>query len=60
MTSNDIRELRKSLGMSRQQFADKLNTTSTTVYRWETGKVTPIPMAMTALNQLKQEAQNAT
>jgi transcriptional regulator with XRE-family HTH domain len=33
-----LRQLRETLGLTREQFAVKIGTTGSTVYRWETGR----------------------
>ena len=38
MTTNEIIELRKSLGMTQEQFARLVGVTMNTVYRWEKGR----------------------
>ncbi len=40
-TSNQVREIRKSFGMTQQEFADEVGVHRTTIARWETG-VSPV------------------
>lgn len=35
-----LKQLREALDLSREQFAMKIGTTASSVYRWETGKAT--------------------
>ena len=37
MTKDQVRRLRKQLGMTQQELADTLGTTQTSVARWEMG-----------------------
>lgn len=37
-----IRYLRLKMDMTRPEMADRLGTTATSVYRWETGKAQPM------------------
>ena len=53
MPGNEIRKLRKRLGLTQQQLADKLGVDRTTVSRWERGEVEPSPMAERQLEELK-------
>lgn len=52
VTADEIAALRKRLGMSQRQFADKLGTTVTTVSRWENGARTPRGLYAIALDRL--------
>ena len=38
MTPSDLKKLRVKLGISQAKLAALIGTTSTTVYRWETGR----------------------
>ena len=49
MTASEIRILRRSKGLTQQQFADLLGVTKGTVARWETNKVKPSPLAIKML-----------
>jgi len=45
ITATTVKELRKSLNLSREDFAASLGTTGQTIYRWESGKHKPSKMA---------------
>ncbi|MEP0919787.1 helix-turn-helix domain-containing protein [Leptolyngbya sp. DQ-M1] len=51
-----VRDLRCSLHLSQEKFADELGMTFATINRWENGHATPSPLALkqihTLLNQL--------
>ncbi len=53
-----VRELRSTLQLSQEKFADKLGMTFATINRWENGHATPSPLALkqieALLNQLSQ------
>ena len=36
-----LRSMRKSIGLTQKQMAEKLGVFYTTVYRWESGRITP-------------------
>ena len=55
----NVRELRESLGLSREQFRKMLPVSNRTVRRWENGEVAPSQLAIDRLSQL-QEAQPNT
>lgn len=57
MNSIEIKALREELNLTQQELADKVGVHRITVTRWELGDIQPSPMAVQALNQLKQEAQ---
>ena len=48
-----IRELRKALGLTQEQFAAKIGVSFSTVNRWENGKGKPSPLAMKQIQNLK-------
>lgn len=52
MESKEVIELRKTLGLTQQEFAVKLGTTVTTISHWENGKNKPSPLAELALEKL--------
>jgi putative transcriptional regulator len=58
-----VRELRDTMQLSQERFADELGMTFATINRWENGHATPSPLAFkqidTLLNQLSQ-SPNAT
>ena len=56
MTKKDIprmiRELRKALGLTQEQFAAKVGVTFSTVNRWENSRGNPSPLAMRQIEEL--------
>ncbi len=52
-TPQEIKDLRKSLGLTQEQFAWKIGVTSTVISRWERGESRPSPLAQKAINDLK-------
>ena len=52
----NVRELRESLGLSREQFRKMLPVSNRTVRRWENGEVEPSQMALDRLTQLREDA----
>ncbi len=52
---NLIREIRKRLGLTQEQFAHHLGVTYLTVNRWENGHATPSPMAVKLIELTLQE-----
>jgi type I restriction enzyme M protein len=53
---NDIRALRNHLGLTQEQFAERLGVAFTTVNRWEGGDSKPQRAALEMLERIKQEA----
>ena len=51
----DVRDLRKRMGWTQQQFAERLHVTPLTVLRWEAGQSMPRPLAVAKLRELEQE-----
>ena len=51
----DVRQLRKRIGLTQEQFAERLHVTPLTVLRWESGQSTPRPLALAKLRELEQE-----
>lgn len=51
---NDIKTLRKQLGMTQQQLADVLGVGRVSVARWETNVRRPSRMAQNFMNHLKE------
>ena len=51
-----IRALRLKLGLTQEQFAQKVGVSFSTVNEWENGKRKPSPLAMKQLESLIQEA----
>jgi len=55
-----IKRLRKSLGLTQEQFAATVGVTFSTVNRWESGKSTPSPLAMKQIELLYYENEKKT
>lgn len=53
MTPEDIQAIRKKLGVTQEKFAYLLGTTTTTVNRWENGKVTPSRLYIKELKEIR-------
>jgi DNA-binding transcriptional regulator YiaG len=52
MTADEIRELRRRLAMTQQQFSNKLGVALSTVQKWEAGTFTPRGLSRRALRKL--------
>lgn len=50
-----VKRLRKSLGLTQEQFAAKVGVTFSTVNRWENGKGKPSPLAMLRIEELQNK-----
>jgi transcriptional regulator with XRE-family HTH domain len=50
-----IKELRERLGLTQEQFAQRVGVTYSTVNHWENGKRTPQPFLLRRLQELKEE-----
>ncbi len=57
MTAKEIKELRKSLGLTQDKFAYKLGIASSTIYFWESGRVSPSPLALEKLTALLRKSK---
>ena len=57
MNSNDIKELRKILGLTQKELAARLKFDFITVSRWELGKQRPSPQAQRNLARLEKRAK---
>ncbi len=55
-----IRELRKAMGLTQEQFAAKVGVTFSTVNRWENGRGKPSPLAMRQIDELHDELGRAS
>ena len=51
--SQFVRKLRRSLGLTQEQFAVKVGVTFSTVNRWENGRGTPSPLAMRRITAIR-------
>lgn len=59
MTPQEIKDLRKKIGDTQKEFAQKLGFTDyNTVSRWERGVRKPHSSALILLKQLKNELEN--
>ena len=52
MTSNEIKELRKRLGMTQQELANAVGVDRVTIARWEAGQKKPSNLATRQLARL--------
>jgi putative transcriptional regulator len=50
-----IKDLRRRLSLTQEQFAQKVGVTYSTVNHWENGKRTPQPFLVRRLIELKEE-----
>jgi len=59
ISASEIRTIRKALGLSYTKFAELLGYTSRncgqTIYRFEKGTRRPSPLALKALNELREK-----
>lgn len=54
MTPSRVREIRKALGFSQEEFARTLWVTYSTVNRWEAGRATPFGVHLRILQLIEQ------
>ncbi len=52
MKSDEIRKLRKKLGLTQKEFANRLKVDAITISRWERGEQRPSNLALRILNRL--------
>ena len=57
MTPQQVRKVRKPLGMTQQTLADFIGCRQHTVARWETGVMVPQGANLKALKELAQKAK---
>ena len=57
MTSEQIKEIRKILSLSQEDFAHTLGTSLGTVNRWENGRNKPSKMAVKLLERMAEDAE---
>ena len=57
MNSNEIKELRKSLGLTQKELAARVRVDAITVSRWELGKQRPSCLAKRNLARLEKRAK---
>ena len=55
MNQDQIRQLRKELDLTQQQFAERLGVSFVTLNRWENGQSKPSAMGLTKLRELRGE-----
>ena len=55
MEADNIRSLRRNLGLTQEEFAHRLGITVATVNRWENGHNSPTRLARKALYDLASE-----
>ncbi len=65
MQPDQIRSLRQSLGLTQQQFADRLGVSFVSLNRWENGKSRPSPLAIEKIREIaettvRQESEEAS
>jgi putative transcriptional regulator len=53
MTSNEIRKLRETLGLTQEEFAKKVGAGRATIARWESGQSKPTGLYLRALEKLQ-------
>lgn len=53
MTAQEIRSLRKALGMTQEQFARAVGVSLMTVSRWERGVYEPLPVFVGRIEELR-------
>ena len=53
LIAHRIKELRRSLGVSQNKFAELLNAGVASVRRWESGRTEPLPIYQDKINQLE-------
>lgn len=57
MDATQLQTIRESLGYTRQEFAELLKTTYTTIYRWESGLRSIPPYLELAVKNIKPKKQ---
>lgn len=57
MTADEIRKLRKALGLTQEQFAKRVGAARVTVAKWEIGKHPPKGLYLQALEKLKAKTK---
>lgn len=54
-TRINVRELRQSLGLNREDFGKQIGGSSRSVRRWENGEAEPSQMALKRLEELRED-----
>lgn len=57
MDGRKIRKIRKALGLTQEEFADRLGVAFVTLNRWENHHNTPSALAIQQLERLAEEAK---
>lgn len=57
MNAQEIKDLRKSLGLTREQFSVKLGVSMQTVANWERGIYSPTTKTQPKLERLRKKAE---
>lgn len=55
MQADEIKNIRKSLGITQERFARLLNVSFTTINRWEKGRSKPSPLAVEKMELYKNK-----
>lgn len=58
MDADEIKALRKRLGLTQDLFAQRLGTTQPTIAKWETGVSKPVGVAVMAMRQLDNQPRS--
>jgi len=53
MNAETIQRLRSRLGLSQEQFAQRINVSVRTIKRWEAAKSEPLPVFVKAMQELR-------
>lgn len=56
--ASEVRRLRAGMGLTQEQFAERLHVTALTVLRWESGQSSPRRLALARLRELEEETAN--
>ncbi len=59
MSAEEIKNIRRMLGMSQERLARELGVSFCTVNRWERAKTAPSPMAIEKLSELKEKLSSS-
>jgi len=57
MKPEEIKEIRKKLGLTQKKFAEKLDVSDRTIRAWESGEKSPGRRSLKDLNILKLECE---
>ena len=55
MWAEEVKALRKKLGMSQQKFAEEVGVSISTIGRWESGIGKPLPIFVEKINEIKNK-----